>query len=75
MMTLPKDLEREFQQELKQYEEGKKMPYITSIERAGQLKRKRLFTNWLKTDRHDFAANDLDLFLGAETENQMSAGL
>ncbi len=37
MMTLSKDLEREFQQELKQYEEEKKMPYITSIERAGQL--------------------------------------
>ena len=30
-------MEREFQQELKQYEEEKKMPYITSIERAGQL--------------------------------------
>ena len=38
MMTLSKELEREFQQELKQYEEEKKMPYITSIERAGQLK-------------------------------------
>jgi len=37
-MTLSKELEREFQQELKQYEEEKKMPYITSIERAGQLK-------------------------------------
>jgi hypothetical protein len=37
MMTLSKELEREFQQELKQYEEEKKMPYITSIERAGQL--------------------------------------
>jgi predicted transposase YdaD len=37
MMTLSKDLEREFQQELKQYEGEKKMPYITSIERAGQL--------------------------------------
>jgi len=37
MMTLSKDLEREFQQELKQYEEERKMPYITSIERAGQI--------------------------------------
>jgi hypothetical protein len=38
IMTLTKDLEREFQQELSKYEEEKKMPYITSIERAGQLK-------------------------------------
>ncbi len=38
MMTLSKELEREFQQELKQYEEGKKMPYITSMERSGELK-------------------------------------
>jgi predicted transposase YdaD len=37
-MTLTKDLEREFQEELSNYEEDKKMPYITSIERAGQLK-------------------------------------
>jgi predicted transposase YdaD len=35
-MTLTKDLEREFQQELKQYEEERKMPYITSIERTGE---------------------------------------
>jgi len=40
-MTLPKNLEREFQQELKQYEEEKKMPYITSMERVGRLKGKR----------------------------------
>jgi predicted transposase YdaD len=38
IMTLTKDLEREFQEELSKYEEEKKMPYITSIERAGQLK-------------------------------------
>jgi hypothetical protein len=38
MMTLSKDLEREFQQELNQYEEEKNMPYITSIERSGELK-------------------------------------
>ncbi len=37
MMTLSKDLEREFQQELKQYEEEKKMPYITSIGESRQL--------------------------------------
>jgi hypothetical protein len=36
MMTLPKDLEREFQQELSRYEEEKNMPYITSIERVGE---------------------------------------
>jgi len=40
MMTLSKDLEREFQQELNKYEQEKNMPYITSIERAGQLKGK-----------------------------------
>jgi hypothetical protein len=40
VMTLPKNLEREFQKELKQYEEEKKMPYITSIERSGKLKGK-----------------------------------
>ncbi len=34
MMTLSKDLEREFQQKLTQYEEEKKMRYITSMERA-----------------------------------------
>jgi len=38
MMTLSKDLEREFQQELNKYEEEKNMPYITSIERSGRLK-------------------------------------
>jgi len=38
MMTLPKDLEREFQEELRKYEEDKKMPYITSMERSGELK-------------------------------------
>ncbi len=35
-MTLPKVLEREFAQELNQYEEEKNMRYITSIERAGE---------------------------------------
>jgi len=40
MMTLPKVLEREFQQELNLYEEEKNMPYITSIERAGRIKGK-----------------------------------
>ena len=36
MMTLTKDLEREFQEELSKYKEEKKMPYITSIERSGE---------------------------------------
>jgi hypothetical protein len=38
MMTLPTELQAEFNQEITQYEEKMKMPYITSIERAGQLK-------------------------------------
>lgn len=33
VMNLPKTLEQEFDQELSQYEESKRMPYITSIER------------------------------------------
>ncbi len=40
MMTLPKVLEREFAQELNQYEEEKNMRYITSIEKAGRIKGK-----------------------------------
>jgi hypothetical protein len=35
MMDLPQELEREFSQEIRQYEEEKKMPYVTSIERLG----------------------------------------
>ncbi len=35
VMNLPKTLEQEFDQELSQYEESKRMPYITSIERMG----------------------------------------
>ncbi len=41
MMTLTNDLELEFQQELNQYEEEKNMPYITSIEKSGELKGKQ----------------------------------
>lgn len=37
-MTLPAELEQEFQQELNQYEEEKRMPYITSVERMGMEK-------------------------------------
>ncbi len=33
LMSLPTELEQEFQQELNQYEEEKRMPYITSVER------------------------------------------
>ena len=35
VMSLPSDLEQEFQQQLSQYEEEKRMPYITSVERIG----------------------------------------
>ncbi|MEC5030494.1 MAG: hypothetical protein SAL07_11310, partial [Oscillatoria sp. PMC 1051.18] len=35
MMILPTELEAEFEQELIRYEEEKRMPYITSIERRG----------------------------------------
>ncbi len=35
IMSLPSELEQEFQQELSQYEEEQRMPYITSVERMG----------------------------------------
>jgi hypothetical protein len=35
LLKLPKALDREFWQELKTYEEERKMPYITSVERIG----------------------------------------
>jgi len=35
VMSLPSELEQEFQQELSQYEEERRMPYITSVERIG----------------------------------------
>ena len=35
VMSLPLELEQEFQQELSEYEEERRMPYITSIERSG----------------------------------------
>jgi hypothetical protein len=38
MMDLPAALERLFEQELYQYEEAKRMPYITSVERSGMEK-------------------------------------
>lgn len=35
LLVLPEELEHGFEETLAQYEEGKKMPYITSIERIG----------------------------------------
>jgi hypothetical protein len=35
LLNLPKKLENEFWQELQAYEEERKMPYITSVERIG----------------------------------------
>lgn len=35
LLTLPKPLENEFWQDLKDYEERRKVPYITSVERMG----------------------------------------
>lgn len=36
MMTLPRDLEQEFRTELRQYQEERQMPYITSVERLAK---------------------------------------
>jgi len=36
MMTLPDHLEREFWAELRQYQEERQMPYVTSIERLAK---------------------------------------
>ncbi|HLO86358.1 MAG TPA: cytosolic protein [Nostocaceae cyanobacterium] len=41
IMSLPLELEQEFEQELHQYEEEKRMQYITSIERMGIQKGKQ----------------------------------
>lgn len=38
VMSLPEELEQEFQQQLSQYEEERRMPYITSVERIGRQK-------------------------------------
>jgi predicted transposase/invertase (TIGR01784 family) len=35
MMNLPEDLEREFQIDLKAFEEAREMKYVTTIERMG----------------------------------------
>jgi hypothetical protein len=42
MMTLGLELQSEFDQQVTQYEETMKMPYITSIEIRGELKGKLL---------------------------------
>ncbi len=41
MMTLPEELQAEFNQQITEYEEKMRMPYITSIERSGELKGKQ----------------------------------
>jgi hypothetical protein len=38
MMDLPAELEKAFRQEVYQFEEEKKMPFVTSVERAGIVK-------------------------------------
>jgi hypothetical protein len=35
MMKLPDDMEKEFWEEIQQYEEDKHMPYVTSVEKIG----------------------------------------
>jgi len=41
MMTLPPELENQFTEEIKRYEEKDTMPYVTSVERLGQIKGQR----------------------------------
>ena len=49
MMTLPDRLEREFQTELRQYQEERQMPYVTSIERLAKEEGQReIIENILK---------------------------
>jgi DNA-directed RNA polymerase specialized sigma24 family protein len=38
LMELPPRLQEDFWQELEQYEEGRKVPYVTSVEREGMFK-------------------------------------
>ncbi|HLO87490.1 MAG TPA: cytosolic protein [Nostocaceae cyanobacterium] len=38
LMTLPEELQQEFQQQLHEYEEEKRMPYVTSVERSAILR-------------------------------------
>jgi hypothetical protein len=56
MMTLPRELEQEFQSELRQYQEERQMPYITSVERlAKEEERRQVIENLLR-----FRFGDLD---------------
>lgn len=49
MMTLPDSLEREFRAELRQYQEERQMPYVTSIERLAKEEGQReIIENILK---------------------------
>lgn len=49
MMTLPDRLEREFRTELRQYQEERQMPYVTSIERLAKEEGQReIIENILK---------------------------
>lgn len=53
MMTLPSELEQEFKSELRQYQEERQMPYITSVERLAkeeglQEGKRRLIESLLK---------------------------
>lgn len=49
MMTLPDRLEREFRAELRQYQEERQMPYVTSIERLAKEEGQReIIENILK---------------------------
>jgi len=38
LIQLPEELENEFWYEIKQYEEERRMPYVTSVERIGVKK-------------------------------------
>jgi len=63
MMTLPQELEQEFRDELRQYQEERQMPYITSVERLareeGELATlQEVIVNILKL-RFDEAPQDL----------------
>ena len=46
-LRLPKALEVAFRQELYAFEEGKKMPYVTTVERAGIRKGEAQVLLWL----------------------------
>jgi hypothetical protein len=41
IMELPKELDREFWSEIEKFEEARKMPYITSVERLGRAEGKK----------------------------------